>query len=351
MVVKRKHEELEPEKVETAASSSRLMQGQGDNKHSIDSDDEEDDRRQHEQFEGMKEEDMEGQEEDTVTLDGDIKITPFNLKEEQEEGTFSKDGDFVWNKKDQVKDAWLDDVDMQKVKARTEEEVARAEAAAEAEDEAQAAYSELGSYRRMVELVRPGETVARALRRLAPARAVSQAQRWKKKKAGEVEDPKEKENKEKMLQLTGIADEILTRSGNMEIYEMTFEAIQYKLKAEEEAKEAAKSKTAVPEGIDDDDALDMFADNLDTDKVEQEKKDFAAKLAANKAEVAAPALEDVTWEWKWKETGDGEVHGPHSSQKMADWQESGFFTAGILVRKAGTTEFRDSKRIDFELYV
>ena len=40
---------------------------------------------------------------------------------------------------------------------------------------------------------------------------MSQSQRWKKKKAGAVEDPKEKENKEQMLKLTGIADEILTR--------------------------------------------------------------------------------------------------------------------------------------------
>merc|ERR1719319_48283 len=254
----------------------------------------------------MEDEDMEGQEDDTVTLDGDIKITPFNLKEEQQEGTFSKDGDFVWNKKDEVKDAWLDDVDRQKVRGRTEAEVARAEAAAEAEDEAQAAYSEQASYRSLAELRRPG-----------PAKAVSQAQRWKKKKAGVEEDPGEKENKEKMLQLTGIADEILTRSGNMEICEMTFEAIQYKLKAEDEAT-AAKTKTAVPEGIDDDDALDMFADNLDTEKVEQEKKEFAAKLAANKAEVASPTLEEVAWEWKWKETKDEEMHGPHSSQKMLD---------------------------------
>ena len=333
-----------------AEAGRRVMQGQGDAKHTIDSDDEEDDRKQHEQFEGMKDEDMEGQEDDTVTLDGDIKITPFNLKEEQQEGTFSKDGDFVWNKKDEVKDAWLDDVDRQKVRGRTEAEVARAEAAAEAEDEAQAAYSEQASYRSLAEFLKPGETVARALRRLGPAKAVSQAQRWKKKKAGVEEDPREKENKEKMLQLTGVADEILTRSGNMEIYEMTFEAIQYKLKAEDEAT-AAKTKTAVPEGIDDDDALDMFADNLDTEKVQQEKKEFAAKLAANKAEVAAPTLEEVAWEWKWKETKDEEMHGPHSSQKMLDWEESGFFAAGILVRKAGTEEFRDSKRIDFELYV
>ena len=66
-----------------------------------------------------------------------------------------------------------------------------------------------------------------------------------------MEDPKEKENKEQMLKLTGIADEILTRwflcgldseviiwfrSGNMEIYEMTYEGILFKIKAEEEKK-------------------------------------------------------------------------------------------------------------------
>ena len=93
------------------------MQGQGDNKHSIDSDDEEDDREKFATFDKMAEDNelLEGQEDDTVAQDGEIKITPFNLKEEQQEGSFSKDGNFVWNKKDEVKDAWLDDVDMQKV--------------------------------------------------------------------------------------------------------------------------------------------------------------------------------------------------------------------------------------------
>ena len=102
------------------ATGGREMQGSGADggkKHSIDSDDEEDDRQKFDQFDKMAEDDMlmEGQEDDTVAQDGEIKITPFNLKEEQQEGSFSKDGNFVWNKKDEVKDAWLDNVDMQKV--------------------------------------------------------------------------------------------------------------------------------------------------------------------------------------------------------------------------------------------
>merc|ERR1712032_1035797 len=253
----------------------------------------------------------EGQEDDTVAQDGEI--TPFNLKEEQQEGSFSKDGNFVWNKKDEVKDAWLDDVDMQKVREKTTEEKEAEEAAAEAEDEAQANYSEFNNYKQMIELMRPGESVAKSLRRLGGGhKAVSQSQRWKKKKAGTVEDPKEKENKEQMLKLTGIAYEILTRSGNMEIYEMTYEGILFKIKAEEE-----------------------------------KKVDKKAPIEETKDPVL---LDDVSWEFKWK-TEDAELHGPHTSQKMLDWQESGFFDAGILVRKVGTEEFRDSKRIDFELYV
>jgi len=350
---KRKNEDEEELDVSKAAkldpppeeAGRRPMQGQGDNKHSIDSDDEEDDREKFATFDKMAEDNelLEGQEDDTVAQDGEIKITPFNLKEEQQEGSFSKDGNFVWNKKDEVKDAWLDDVDMQKVREKTTEEKEAEEAAAEAEDEAQANYSELNNYKQMIELMRAGESVAKSLRRLGGGqKAVSQSQRWKKKKAGAVEDPKEKENKEQMLKLTGIADEILTRSGNMEIYEMTYEGILFKIKAEEEKK--VGKKAAIPDNVDDDDALDMFADNLDGDAKKEEKK---APVEETKDSVL---LDDVSWEFKWK-TEDAELHGPHTSKKMLDWQESGFFDAGILVRKVGTEEFRDSKRIDFELYI
>jgi len=75
-----------------------------------------------------------------------------------------------------------------------------------------------------------------------------------------------------------------------------------------------------------------------------------AEPAKKKVEEKAMDIEEVQWEYKWKEDDD-EVHGPHDSKKMMDWQESGFFAAGILVRKVGTTEYRDSKRMDFELYV
>ena len=160
-------------------------------------------------------------------------------------------------------------------------------------------------------------------------------------------DPNEKENKDKMLKLTGLADGILTRSGNMEIYEETFESIMHKIKQEEEKK--VGPKTAIPEGLDDDDALDMFAENADNNK-----PSTSQGLSKTKPEPTASSnqSEEVQWEFKWKEE-DKEVHGPHTSQEMLDWQESGYFKDGCLVRKVGSSgqEFRDSKRIDFDLFI
>merc|ERR1712059_32680 len=155
------------------------------------------------------------------------------------------------------KDAWLDDIDWMKVKTKSKKELEKEEQEDEDEDEMQEKYSEIENYKLMMEFMRPGESVAKALRRLGGGKAaMSASQRWKKKKAGGVKDP---EKKEKMLKLTGFGGSILSRSGNMEIYEETYEGILFKIKADEEKK--IKPKTAIPEDIDEDDALDMFADS------------------------------------------------------------------------------------------
>ena len=85
------------------AGSSREMQGAGadGNKHSLDSDEELEDVNGADD-EKLNDDDIEGQEDFTIEKDGEIKITPFNLQEEQEEGHFAKDGNFVWKKEKEV---------------------------------------------------------------------------------------------------------------------------------------------------------------------------------------------------------------------------------------------------------
>lgn len=350
---KRKLEELEGLSdaaaiLKDASDEMRQMQGQGDKKHSIDSDEEDEVRESFDKFEKLDDDDIEGQEETKVTFDGDIPITPFNLKEEQQEGTFSKDGNFVWNKKDEITDSWLDNIDWVKIKEVSKKEQDKQEKEDEEEDEREEAYNELTVYRKMLEIMKPNESVAKALRRLGGnKKAMSSSQRWKKKKQGEEEDPVEKENREKMLKLTGFADEILSRSGNMEIYEETYEAISFKLKQTEE--KTVGAKTAIPEGVEDEDALDMFADSLD-DKTEvkvQNGKDDKAEDKSAKLLVD----DQVMWEFKWETDPGAEVHGPHDSETMFKWQDSGFFDKGVFCRKVGSgADFNNSKRIDFDLY-
>ena len=126
-------------------------------------------------------EDVEGVEDSTIDRDGEIAITAFNLKDEEEDGHFGKDGSFVWKKKEEIRDSWLDGVDWGKVKEVDKETREKREREDEAEDEAAAAYDETDCIRQMVALMRPKENVAKALRRLGGGKKTS-AQRLKEKK-------------------------------------------------------------------------------------------------------------------------------------------------------------------------
>ena len=129
----------------------------------------------------------------------------------------------------------------------------------------------------MLEYIKPGESVAKALRRLGgnKGKQMSTSQRWKAKKqkkenqANSEADEQIQKDKEDFLKLTGLADEIL-QSGNMEVYEMTHEKLNYELKKFEKPSE----KLEIPKGTNDDDALDMFADDFDKKETDKIGKDL-----------------------------------------------------------------------------
>ena len=337
--------------------ASRQMQGDGGDgkKHSLDSDEE--DEAKDTKTEALDEEEIEGQEDDTIENDDGVKITPFNLKEEHEEGHFSKDGAFVWKKEKEINDAWLDNVDWVKVKQVSAAEQSKKDANDDAEDEAEAGYNETETYRKLLSYLKPGESVAKAIRRLGGGggnqKANQQMQRkiaQKLKKNSKLTPDEEafKQRRDEMEKLSGYTDTILSRSGNMEIYEETYEKITFDLKKLEEEKQTA---TVIPDDVDDDDALDMFADSLDSSK-KQEPAPVEPKAGTSKAteEIAINLDDEVMWEFKWENTDEAEIHGPHSSTDMLKWKESGFFEKGVYVRKKGDSQFLDGKRIDFDLY-
>ncbi|KAK3083991.1 hypothetical protein FSP39_006385 [Pinctada imbricata] len=143
----------------------------------------------------------------------------------------------------------------------------------------------------------------------------------------------------------------------MEVYEMTYEKINYTLKKSE------PTATRIPEGTNDDDALDMFAENFDNEKpndktVEESKektdKDNTENNTGNEKEEkdAPPESDAVMWEYKWEDKDDAEIHGPFTSSQMLQWSEEDYFPKGVYVRKTNKdAQFYNSRRIDFELYI
>ncbi|KAJ8402643.1 hypothetical protein AAFF_G00367260 [Aldrovandia affinis] len=329
-------------------------------KHSLDSD-EEDEGKQGEEsskYNILASDDVEGQEEATIDCDEGCPITPFNLDEEMQEGHFDSEGNYFVKKDEEIRDNWLDNIDWVKIKEQpvkrkkglsakrrrragdedeAEEEKRREEKQGDSEEEVEteivedplANYSKVQLTEAVVELLLPGETVAGGLRRLGGL--------GRKKGKGRVDGKEEGTDRDakKLDRLTALADRLVVK-GEFEIYQQTYEKLAYKLKGMSSKSEGQKSE--------EDDDLDMFADQIDGMEGEKEQ---------DKEEKDQGMLSDeVMWEYKWENDGKSELYGPFSSQQMQDWVDEGYFKDGVYCRKVGQggAQFYSSKRLDFDLY-
>lgn len=194
-----------------------------------------------------------------------------------------------------------------------------------------------------------GENVFKALRRLGGVKKpVSTADRWKKKKANIQEAPltdEQKKKKEQLLKLTELADSLLT-NGEFQIYEKTYEKLNFEIKEKESQFEDAPMDE---EGDDEDDALEAAFKGTTTDDVKEQRE---VKTPVVSSGNAVDASSEVHWYYKVKDDEACELQGPFSSSQMLKWQEEGKFEQGVFCRKADNDggQFYNSKRVDFELY-
>lgn len=304
-----------------------------------------------------------------MCLTCELQITPFNMKEELEEGHFDGDGHFQWKKQTEIKDHWLDNLDWVKIQKLDNERKQKAaesgeqleqstsgglgDSSSESEDEENAEkqkslknFDVIAAYRRILELMKPRESIKRTLQRLGQSSAkISSIERFRRKKAGIVD-----ENAKFVTELTELTNNILTKMGNMNVYEETFEEIS--------AKFASKMKGA---------SLDMYSDDFDANvqkKTTDESKNdgnalaSASASASTSASVSQPTtalgVDDsiITWEFKWK-MDDANIQGPYTTDQMYKWSQEGYFKDGVFVKKCGSDsqQFNSSNRIDFELYL
>ncbi|XP_062555594.1 CD2 antigen cytoplasmic tail-binding protein 2 homolog [Armigeres subalbatus] len=316
-------------------------------KHTLDSDEEDsgDDEAQYNVLDGN---DIEGEEDGISRVDDEVKITPFNMKEEMEEGHFDADGHYLWKKGAEIRDNWLDNIDWVKIKKdpnykeKKEGEMrglADSDSDDEDEDDKTKAFDITKTYQQILEMMEPKETIKKALQRIGKKTAkLTTAQRWKMKKAGTLDD-----SSEKVTRLTELANEILTREGNMDIYDETYEMIQKKVND-------SKSKPK--------DELDMYADDFDSKEKHKLKDDNSeeststAQPSISAADVKREEKDELMWEYKDQQDAE-KINGPFNTQQMQKYADEGRFSNGAFVRKVGASDsrFYSAARIDFDLYL
>uniref|UniRef100_A0A8C4QAU2 CD2 antigen cytoplasmic tail-binding protein 2 n=1 Tax=Eptatretus burgeri TaxID=7764 RepID=A0A8C4QAU2_EPTBU len=350
--------------------SKRAVTGAGSRfkaKHSLDSDEEEEDDEEGEMRGGrtssnysiLNIDDIEGQENETLTSEGGVPITPFNLKEEMDEGHFDCEGNYFAKKESLIRDNWLDNINWMNVKERP----VPAEDGWNSDDE-QIEVDEQRILSAILSHLKPGESVARAIQRLGGVKP--RGHEKKKMKQNKIVDEstpeedstdpkrrriqqeeqdtpseksKEEKEKEQLLELTGLANELI-QAGYYEIYQDTQEKISHRLRvlgASERNRNTEKGPSV--QAVD---TLDMFAEGDEKMSTEVKKKRERPELQS----------EEVQWEFKWENTASAEIYGPFSSEQMQEWVQEGYFKDGIYCRKTGQPDapFYTSRRIDFELY-
>lgn len=191
--------------------------------------------------------------------------------------------------------------------------------------------------------MQPNETIKKSLQRMGKNKPkLTTAQRWKLRKQGITED-----GSEDITKLTELANDILTQTGNMDIYEENYEKIHKKLREFDDKAAASSSKSQT-------EAMDIFSDDFD----EKGKLENNFKVPANPT-VESQEDDDeneVLWEYKIKQE-DTQVLGPFNSLQMQKKVDEGDFKESVYVRKVvkNRTEeddikFYSSARIDFDLY-
>ncbi|XP_076299577.1 CD2 antigen cytoplasmic tail-binding protein 2 homolog holn1 isoform X2 [Lasioglossum baleicum] len=326
---------------------SELEDERGPAKNSLDSDEEDD--AADDNYNIMNEDEFEGVEDGPTDPETEVGFTKFNMKEELEEGHFDKDGHYLWNKEKEIRDNWLDNIDWMQIKPSSTVHVKKENktsglADSDSDDDADIMFNPVHLYKLILEYLKPGETVSKALCRFGKGKKrLTTAERWKKKKEKkEVEDD---EKSVSITKLTELANELLTRTGNMDIYQESYE--QIKKKVERSEKHAHPSKQEAE--------LDMYADDFDEkEKAKLDDDSVTGPVNSGKDDAKDEEEEEneVTWEFKWSQNENAEIHGPHTSQQMHAWAKEGYFKGGAWVRRTGQShQFYNAARMDFELYL
>lgn len=206
----------------------------------LDEDDEVDDEKTLNKSKAEYESILKNQKAATITRDGDIKITPFNLQEELEEGEIDGAGNYVFSKRsprdEEENDNWAASVDwdaiekreMEKEKLEVQEKVEEPNYRNQ-DEPAQNIFDKTSCYKQMLRIMRPDETVQNTIRRLGkniPKRRPINRSRQQNRPMDVDEKAEEiAEAKSKLDLMIELAHQRL-EDGDMNIYQKNYELLE-----------------------------------------------------------------------------------------------------------------------------
>ncbi|OQR97833.1 hypothetical protein THRCLA_06839 [Thraustotheca clavata] len=147
-----------------------------------------------------------------------VRIMPFNLEEDREDGHFDNSGNFVWAKTEKAvqEDAWLDNVSAEDMEIAERAQILKSEK----DDDEVETWTERRAKSVFMEILNEEETVLKALQRLGK----KSKHKAGKKKNATSENEQTPEMKREFNQLTDAADFML-RQGHTDIYHKPKEEI------------------------------------------------------------------------------------------------------------------------------
>ena len=239
------------------------------------------------------------------------KLDAFNMKNEQEEGRFDAQGNFVRKAADPdaVHDSWLEGVSKKDMKKAKEAAEKRDEETRQKRKEDDAVLTS-DILRTLIPYLERGETVLESLARLGKGKEKKRPKRQNrnKRKGDDMmdvdeqrapEDLAETRRREAVEAITGAADQLLTR-GQTEIYD-----------AERELLTRQYSRETGEDWID----------------APRDEEDGAGGDGTGEAKQ---------WEYRWSDGRDGgQVNGPFGGSMMVAWNDAGYFGEGVEFREAG----------------
>ncbi|KAM9250244.1 CD2 antigen cytoplasmic tail-binding protein 2 [Cariama cristata] len=300
-------------------------------KPSLDSDEEDEEEEEDEgsgKYDLLAPHGLEGQEAgpEEEAGEGPVPLTPFNLREELAEGTFDAHGNFLPHGPAPPPDPWLEAIDWTSIKPRPPRPGGEE---GEGEEGAAPPPPPLPLLLRgVLELLRPGETVGGALRRLG-------GRGQERRGRGQPRNRRGQERRGR-----GQAPSEPDQGGGE------------KREGEGEGGGRGQGKAPPP-------ALELLAELADGlvgrglfGIFQETREGIGRRLRALGEEPGREgSLPEVLWEYKWEEGGDAPLYGPFSSAQMQEWAAQGYFREGARCRRVHPQgPFYDCARIDFQLF-